>query len=90
MAYKKAVRVPDELFKRDLDQEKQFGITDLKLYGYWENNDSLTIVGQAFAPRLKNACCFICSVYCFFGCFYEKRYRWDKRNFWISDANSFI
>ena len=63
MAYKKAVRVPDELFKRDLEQEKQFGITDRKIYGYWESNDSMTIVGQIFAPRLKNACCLICSIY---------------------------
>ena len=63
MANKKSERIADNLFVRDLEQEKVFGIKDLKLYGYWEDNSSLNIVGQIVADKLKSECCFICSIY---------------------------
>ena len=63
MANTSKMRLPDSFFTRDYQLEKQFGIDDLKLYGYWEDNDSLVIIGQVFATDLKKECCFICSIY---------------------------
>lgn len=56
-------RLPDHYFIRDLKAEKKLGITEVKLYGYWEYDKSLTIVGQVFASKLDKPICFDCCVY---------------------------
>lgn len=63
MANKKSIRVPENLFVRDLDLEAKFGIKEIKLYGYWEDSSSLTIVGQLFAPRIEKEFLLNCSIY---------------------------
>ena len=58
-------RVPNDIFKRDLSLEREYGIDDIKLYCYYEDNDeeSLKIVGEIFAQRLKKPFCIMCTVY---------------------------
>ena len=63
MADFKPVRVPDKLFSRDFEIEREYGITDLSLYGYWESETSLRIVGQIFSKKIKESFHLVCSIY---------------------------
>lgn len=57
-------RLADDIFHRDLPIEKKFGISDLKLYGYWEDEDSLRIVGEIFCKkRPSGSFCMMCTIY---------------------------
>jgi len=63
MANKKALRIPNDMFYRDYDMEQEFGVDDIKLYGYWESDNHLAIVGQIVADSLSKEFSLVCSVY---------------------------
>lgn len=63
MAKNKSIRVPDALFVRDYELEQDFGVEDLKLYGYWEDNNHLSILGQIVADSLEKEFSLVCSLY---------------------------
>lgn len=56
-------RINDSLFSRNLILEKQYGIDDIKLYGYFSDTNSMEIVGEIIAPSLKKPLCMICTLY---------------------------
>ena len=63
MANKKALRISDDMFYRDYDMEQEFGVDDIKLYGYWESDSHLAIIGQVIASNLSKQFSLMCSVY---------------------------
>lgn len=63
MATNKTIRVPDDLFERDYELEQDFGVEELKLYGYWESDNHLYIVGQIIADSLDKQFSLVCSLY---------------------------
>ena len=63
MADLEQVRVSDRLLARDFDIERDYGISDLSLYGYWESETCLRIVGQIFAEKIKESFHLVCSIY---------------------------
>ena len=57
-------RLPDDMLCRDLAMEKKFGISDLGLYAYWKDEDSLYIVGEIYCKKKpKDSFCMICTIY---------------------------
>lgn len=56
-------RIPDSLFQRDKKLELEYGIEDIKLYGYYENTNSLYIVGEIISKALKNPFYMNCTIY---------------------------
>ena len=56
-------RINDSLFDRNLVLEKQYGIDDLRLYGYFTDTNSMEIVGEIIAQTPKKPFCMICSLY---------------------------
>lgn len=63
MANSKTIRVPDDLFVRDYELEQDFGVEDIKLYGYWESDNHLCILGQIVADSLEKEFSLVCSLY---------------------------
>ena len=53
MAKNTPKKVPSHVFTRDLELESEYGVTDIKLYGYWEGDSTLHILGQVFAEKIK-------------------------------------
>ena len=57
-------RLPDSIYRREPLVEKEYGIDDIKLYGYSEDNDTLYIVGEIFCKKKpKDSFCIICTIY---------------------------
>jgi len=57
-------RLPDSIYSREPDMEKQYGIDELKLYGYAESEDSYHIVGEIIAKKTPSTSfCIICTIY---------------------------
>ena len=63
MAKNTPKKVPSHVFTRDLDLESEYGVTDINLYGYWEGDSTLHILGQVFAEKIKEQFQLVCSVY---------------------------
>lgn len=63
MAKNTPKKVPSHVFTRDLELESEYGVTDIKLYGYWEGDSTLHILGQVFAEKIKEQFQLVCSVY---------------------------
>lgn len=57
-------RLAEDMICRDLTAEKEFGISDLKIYGYWEDKDTLYIVGEIFCSKKpSDSFCMVCTIY---------------------------
>ena len=57
-------RIPDEIIKREIALEKEYGIDDIKLYGYFDGDESIYIVGEIVAKKTPpNSFCMMCTVY---------------------------
>lgn len=57
-------RIPDEMFKREPTLEQEYGIDNIKLYGYYESDNSVYIVGEIVAKKTPlNSFCMICTIY---------------------------
>ena len=57
-------RLPDSVYERDFHMEREYGIDELRLYGYAESDSSLCIVGEVIAKtNPKNSFCLICGIY---------------------------
>lgn len=64
MTYKSTkYRLPDKLISRDGSMERRYGIDDLKLYAYADDDSSIYIAGEVFARRIRESFCIICTVY---------------------------
>lgn len=44
-------RISPELFSRDLEREREFGISDLRIYGYEAEAGMMRITGEIFAEN---------------------------------------
>ena len=58
-------RISNDIFIRDYDLEQEYGIDDIKLYCYYEDEDdeSLRVTGEIFASNLKKPFCIMCTAY---------------------------
>lgn len=56
-------RINESLYCRDRTSEKKYGIDDIHLYGYFEDTDSLYIIGQISSKKPKKPFCMICTLY---------------------------
>ena len=56
-------RVNESLYCRDRTSEMKYGIDDIQLYGYFEDTDSLYIIGQISSQKPKKPFCMICTLY---------------------------
>lgn len=57
-------RLPDDIFERDREAEQRVGIDDIKLYGYYDGNESIHIVGEIVCQKKpKSSFSFVCTVY---------------------------
>ena len=63
MANNKTIKIPNDLFVRDYELEQEFGVEDIKLYGYWESDSHLSILGQIVADSLDKQFSLVCSLY---------------------------
>ena len=64
MPYKSTkYRLPDKLLARDSSAERRFGIDDLKLYAYADDDASIYIAGEVCARQIKDSFCLICTIY---------------------------
>lgn len=65
MSYKRSkYRIDDSMIERDLEAEATFGITDLKMYVYFDINKEINVVGEVFADKpLKKPFHLICALY---------------------------
>ena len=63
MSAQMPIRVPDNMIIRDRKIEQEYGVTDMKVYAYWERENSLNIVGQIFAKHLTKKFLLVCSLY---------------------------
>lgn len=56
-------RVLPELFSRDLEREREFGISDLRIYGYEAEAGMMRIAGEIFAENgITRELCLRCLV----------------------------
>ena len=44
-------RISPELFSRDLEREREFGISDLRIYGYEAEAGMMRIAGEIFKQK---------------------------------------
>lgn len=57
-------RINDSVFHRDCELEKEYGIDDVSLYGYYESDDTIYIIGRIEATRkIKRSFCMMCTIY---------------------------
>lgn len=58
-------RISNDIFIRDYALEQEYGIDDIKLYCYYEDEDdeSLRVTGEIFASNLKKPFCIMCTAY---------------------------
>lgn len=56
-------KIDDSLFQRDIALEKEYGIDDIRLYGYFSDTSSVEIVGEIVAATIKKPFCMICSLF---------------------------
>lgn len=63
MMDKMPVRIKDDMFSRDYALEKEYGVSDLKLYGYWERENSMYILGQIISSHINKEFCLVCTLY---------------------------
>ena len=56
-------RIDESLYSRDLRAEKEYGIDKISLYGYFEDTDSLYILGQISSKKPKKPFAMICTIY---------------------------
>ena len=62
MANNKSMQIAPEMFTRDYETEREFGVKDLALYGFWDDNH-LRVMGQIFADKIDKQFSFVCSIY---------------------------
>ena len=56
-------RISPELFSRDLEREREFGISDLRIYGYEAEAGMMRITGEIFAENgVTRELCLRCLV----------------------------
>ena len=56
-------RISPELFSRDLEREREFGISDLRIYGYEAEAGMMRIAGEIFAENgITRELCLRCLV----------------------------
>ena len=56
-------RILPELFSRDLEREREFGISDLRIYGYEAEAGMMRIAGEIFAENgITRELCLRCLV----------------------------
>lgn len=56
-------RISPELFSRDLEREREFGISDLRIYGYEAEVGMMRIAGEIFAENgITRELCLRCLV----------------------------
>ena len=56
-------RISPELFSRDLEREREFGISDLRIYGYEAEAGMMQIAGEIFAENgITRELCLRCLV----------------------------
>lgn len=49
-------------WRLDYETEREFGVKDLALYGFWDDNH-LRVMGQIFADKIDKQFSFVCSIY---------------------------
>ena len=55
-------RIDDNMFQRDRELERTFGIEDIKLYGYYDDS-RVNIVGEIISSRINKSFCIVCTIF---------------------------